>query len=91
MAALSMPPPNIILPFVRMNDGVPDFWVVIPTGNWSIDNLRGRDFAMRTIAVMKYRNAQCLLGSITREIIAKGNFGGIEVGFTQAIAERASR
>lgn len=88
MPAHHIPPPAIVLPFVKPNvQGATDFWTVVPTGNWVIDNRMGRDMAMQTIAYMRRENCPIMLGSIARAMVAQGAFGGVEVGFVQAFAE----
>jgi hypothetical protein len=53
-------------------------------------NAIGRAFADETLAEIAKRGAPPLLGHVVKAMIAKGRFGGIEVGFFHRIAERAT-
>ena len=68
-----------------------DLWSVNPTGNWGADCETGRKCANTLMDLMSVEQAPNLLGSVTEAMIKKGAYGGIEVGFLQAIGELVVR
>lgn len=74
-----------VLPFA---DGQ-DYWPLAESGDWSADNRTGRQAAADLLRVMTFQDAPPLLGFVVKAVMAKGRFGGVEVGFCQAIAEAA--
>ena len=62
-------------------------WEAKETGDWGEDNLLGRRMARQCIQTMREQEAPLLLGAVVREVVAKGRYGGIEIGFFQEIAE----
>lgn len=80
------------LPFVASRLGVATrLWVITPTGDWSADNVRGKEYADAAIACMIEQQAPNLLPNIVKAIrLSDGPWTGVEVGFFQRIAERLS-
>lgn len=67
-----------------------DFWNVPSTGNWSQDCQTGRDRADRFIAALgKRTDKMCMFTASMRDMVAKGRWSGVEVGFCQRVAELA--
>lgn len=81
------------LTFVRLDDAgqVVDWWLIEETGDWSKDNQTGRDAAESLMRMMFFTDAPVYLGYVVKAIIAKGRYGGIEVGFFTAFAELACK
>lgn len=65
-----------------------DMWSVQESGLYVRDNQMGRAYADELIAAMSHMSNLCLLTQVSRVILKKGRFGGVEVGFSQRIAER---
>lgn len=65
-----------------------DFWCPVRTGDWAADNIAGRQYADRLILELQGEvKGPNFLGSIVRDMIRKGTYSGVEVGFFQRIAE----
>lgn len=65
-----------------------DFWCPARTGDWAADNITGRLYADRVISELQGEaKAPNFLGSIVRDMVRKGIYSGVEVGFFQRIAE----
>ena len=77
------------LSFVRKVGPHLDFWHLEPTADWGEDCRVGRDAASELTRYMDFARGPNLLGSVVREMIQKGRFTGLEVGFCQRIAECA--
>jgi hypothetical protein len=78
------------LPFVNSPPAGPrDFWRVKSSGEYAQDCDLGRNFADSALALMSLTHKSPLLGLIAAAIAKKGQFGGIETGFFQRVAERA--
>lgn len=56
--------------------------------SWKTQNADGRAKAVELIDRIVTEECPPLLGWALREMIAKGEFGGVEVGFAQELAER---
>lgn len=56
------------------------------TGDWAVDNQRGRDLALRTLEEMHLVGTPGYLGTVVKEMIGRGRYGGIEVGFCHVLA-----
>lgn len=56
------------------------------SGDWAADNAAGRELAKQWLREMRDRNAPNLLGAAMKRIAEGGRWGGIEVGFTHAVA-----
>lgn len=80
------------LPFVH--DAAPEdpldekrcFWRVHPSGELTSDIRRGASFTRHALAYMRRFDFPPLLGWIVRDMIAKGRFDGLEIGFLRLIA-----
>jgi hypothetical protein len=82
------------LPFVTVKETSVDYWDVQSSGRepdaWAKDCSLGRMHAMAAIEVMHKTEFTPLLGAIVQSMIKRGQFEGIEVGFLQCIADRAT-
>lgn len=58
---------------------------------WAKQNQTGRAMAGELLDRMIEKDCPPLLGWALKDMVAKGEFGGIEVGFAQEIAERLIR
>lgn len=85
--AVAVASPKAGLPFVNGQN----FWAVKPTGAYADDVKQGRAYAQVLLDRMVTEDAPMLLGRVTHAMIASGFYGGIEIGFTQVIAEAAVR
>ena len=56
------------------------------SGNYRLDNDRGKQFARDLMQRMSEQEAPFMLGSVAKAIAEKGCFGGIEIGFFHEIA-----
>ena len=65
-----------------------DLWAIEATGDYAADNAAGRAAAAELTRVMFFSDAPFLLGHVVKAMIAKGRFGGVEIGFCHAVAER---
>lgn len=74
------------LPFVRGAS----MWSVVETGNWSADNREGGRFAGDLILLLQEGRHAPLLGHSVREMVRRGHFGAIEVGFFHRISAELS-
>lgn len=80
------------LPFVRQRarftkDQPPrDFWSVERTGDYAMDYERGVEMARQALPAMRHGVGRNLLSWIVKDMIEKGEFTGVEVGFLGAIS-----
>lgn len=71
------------LPFVSDKD----LWSVCETGNWSADNRQGAEHGKRLVSFLRENPARApMLGNVLRDMVRKGNFGAVEVGFSHYLA-----
>ena len=63
-------------------------WKLDLTGDWSEDNRIGRENAARFIKFMRRRRAVSHLGGLVHKLVRMGRYGGAEIGFFHALAER---
>ena len=63
---------------------------VTESGDYGADCLAGRDQAARALNYMNANSCPTMLGHLVEAMIARGRFSGLEVGFFQAISERAT-
>lgn len=76
------------LSFVEVEDErLKSLWNVRESGLYVRDNATGRRYADDCIRMMLRLDNPVLLGQIGRAMVVQGNFGGIEIGFAQRIAE----
>ena len=67
-----------------------DFWSDAATGNWATDCTTGRERAELVIGCLTSKtNAMSMFTAIMRDMAAKGQWTGVEVGFCQRLAELA--
>lgn len=67
-----------------------DFWSDAATGNWATDCTTGRTRAETVIGCLASKpDSLCMFTAIMRDMVAKANWGGVEVGFCQRLAELA--
>lgn len=55
--------------------------------NWAEQNRRGRELALQAIEHMRLTGSPNYLGLVVKEMIERGRFTGVEVGFFHVIAE----
>lgn len=78
------------LPFVHeADDGEIYLWRPAPTGNDQADIATGEYYARLTLFVSREFGVPLLLASVLRDMVAAGNFGGVEAGFISAITSAA--
>lgn len=81
-----------LLPFVRQRarftkDQHPrDFWSVERTGDYAMDYERGVEMARQALPAMRHGAGRNLLGWIVKDMVEKGEFTGVEVGFLGTIS-----
>jgi hypothetical protein len=63
----------------------------VRTGDWSTDNRTGRHYAKNVVRFVCAGPRPTILGLMVKAMIEKGEFGGVEVGFFQEIAEMLMR
>jgi hypothetical protein len=67
-------------------------WSVAETGQWNRDNERGEKLANECVDYMiRHDNYLPLLSDVIHDMVDKGRFGGVEVGFMHQIAALAIR
>lgn len=66
----------------------PNIWAVQETGDWGDDNRAGARYAGELICHLR-RNGRHkpLLGHIVRELVRRGKYGAIEIGFFHRLVE----
>jgi hypothetical protein len=70
----------------RTADGL-DYWSnVEESGDWGSDNARGEDCAREMLRFQFFHDAPMIFGYVLKAMIAKGRFGGVEVGFANTIS-----
>jgi len=67
-----------------------DFWNAAATGNYERDCAEGERLASEYVLRMQMQPRPAMLGWIARDMIAKGRFSGVEVGFFQGISAHIS-
>jgi len=78
------------LPFVVSIKGMAvSLWEPVTTGVWGTDNEAGRNHADALIEVIRAHDAPPLLGQVVKALGRSGRWSGVEVGFTQRLAEWA--
>ena len=60
-----------------------------PSGNWAQDNESGRKLANALIDAARTDANPCIITAALRDIAKRGIYGGVEVGFSFALAEAA--
>lgn len=80
------------LPFVAsMGSVVTDYWATPPeSGDWAADNWTGRSYADGLFAACTDGELGMVLSHVANAITARGEYGGIEVGFFNRLGEIAS-
>lgn len=77
-----------ILDFVQVSASGLDMWAIEPTNNYAKDCKRGREAAIDLYRAMDSEQLPAIaLGTVSRAIICKGRYGGLEVGFFQGLSE----
>ena len=72
------------------NDGrVTDYWSPVTAGDWSVDNAMGKEYGAEAVRRMAFDDATPTLGFIVKAMMVRGQFGGVEAGFCQKVAENA--
>lgn len=67
-----------------------DFWTDVATGDWAEDCTIGRERADLMIAALTvHQDKICMFAASMRDMVEKGQWTGVEVGFCQRIAELA--
>ena len=79
--------PKIDMPFADLTRDQIDWWVVTPTGDWGTDCDTGREYAKALMRYSRAHQTPFILGYVMKAIASKGQIGGIEVGFFNAIGE----
>lgn len=89
------------LPFVRQRDKTEvdlsagilprDFWSIGETGDYEADFRLGKMLAERYIDLLASDDFMPLLGVIVQDMIRKGRFAGVEIGFLHLVEEHAFR
>lgn len=67
----------------------PNFWAIVPTGDYSADCEAGTAAAIELQGFMRDHAAPFVLGHVLRSMVEKGDWSGVEVGFAQAMAQAA--
>jgi len=67
-----------------------DFWCIPATGNYERDCAEGERLASEYVLRMQMHPRPGMLGWIVRDMIAKGRFSGVEVGFFQGLSAHIS-
>ena len=70
----------------RTADGARSFWLPKKSGDYVIDCATGRKAAIELCDYMLANDNPVLLGSVMRDMVAGGEFGGVEAGFCSEIA-----
>lgn len=76
------------LPFVVEKDGKKDWWNVCTSGDSIADAQIGRDYADTLIQFMMTTGNTAALGWVVRRMISSGEYGPIEIAFTQRMGDR---
>lgn len=64
-----------------------DMWSVVESGDWAADNRTGAKFANELLGYMREdTNRVPMLGHVIRDMVQKGQFGPIEIGFVHRLA-----
>ena len=75
------------LPFINAATGNLSFWNPVRSGVPQIDGQAGRRHGEALVAEMRAEHNPVLLTGVLRDLAASGNFGPIEIGLIQSIAE----
>ncbi|WP_298372650.1 hypothetical protein [Azospirillum sp.] len=67
-----------------------NFWTVASSGDYAADVETGFRYAQEALAAMREHRMPVMLNWIVRDMIAAGQFGGIEVGFLEVIGQAAT-
>lgn len=89
----STPPPQSPLSIEEHLDFVSgsSAWTVMYTGDWDADNRTGARYAGQLIFLMRSDSRLTpMLGHVARDMMRKGEFNGIEVGFFHRLAAEIS-
>jgi hypothetical protein len=62
-----------------------DYWAVAETGDWERDVATGSAHARDSIRFIRQEKVSHLLNWIAAEMIGKGRFGSVEIGFFHEI------
>lgn len=65
------------------------YWAPKASGDWAADNAAGRAYAAEAIHHISANDATPVLGFIMKAMVSRGEFGGVEAGFSQRMAQRA--
>lgn len=78
------------LPFVECaeNGAVISTWKVEPSGDYSKDCVTGRHYFEQLLRAIETNGNILLLSRVIEGQVKAGQWGGIEIGFNQAMAER---
>ncbi len=68
-----------------------DFWAIQPTGDWSIDNKRGRDAADELAGYVRDTKDASLLQRVSQAIGKREKLNGVDVGFFSRISSLIAR
>jgi len=67
-----------------------DFWSDAATGNWAEDCITGRTRAELVVGCLASKQeALCMFTASMRDMVEKGQWTGVEVGFCQRVIELA--
>jgi len=69
-----------------------DFWSDAATGNWAEDCQTGRSRADMVVGCLASKpESLCMFTASMRDMVEKGQWTGVEVGFCQRVIEMAVR
>ncbi|MDM9626277.1 hypothetical protein QTL95_10240 [Rhizobium sp. S152] len=78
--------------FMEVKKGkVVDYWKVPTSAADKSESSIGRAYCYELLEIMRADKAPYLLGWVMQAMAAKGSYGAIEIGFCQALAEKALR
>jgi hypothetical protein len=73
------------------SEGGRNFWTVVRTDNHVWDCVIGEGLAIDALRTMQRTGTEDLLRTIIRDMVLRGTFSGVEVGFLGAICTRLAR
>lgn len=68
---------------------ITDIWTPESSGDWATDTAKGKAYAAEAVRHMFFHDMTPVLGFIIKAMIGRGQFGGVEAGFCQGIADNA--
>jgi hypothetical protein len=68
-----------------------DFWAVSSTGIHRLDWILGRELGEEALRYVRMNSETSLLGWVARDMVKRGEFGGLEGGFMGAVTDAVMR